>query len=111
MSACAYPFKPSWADATSVTNAIAATAAVALPKDCSQVTLSNTSATARVHVMLTDYAQEGSPPAGTAPTTATGYPILPNSQKVITVGNGYKLLRTIATAADGLLLIIPGNGD
>lgn len=106
-----YPFKPSWADTTSVTNAIAATAAVALPKDCSQVALTNTSATARVHVMLTDYAQEGNLPTGTAPTTTTGLAILPNSQIRITVGNGYKLLRTIATAADGLLLILPGNGD
>jgi len=107
----AYPFKPDWANTTSVTNAVAATAAVVLPKDCSQVVITNTSTTAVVQIMLTDYFQEGSPPTGTAPTTTTGLAILPNSQIRITVGNGYKLLRTIATAADGTTQITPGNGD
>jgi len=107
----AYPFKPDWANTTSVTNAVAATAAVALPKDCSQVVLTNTSGSARVHVMLTDYYLEGTVPTGTAPTTTSGMVIMPGSQIRLTVGNGYKLLRTIATAADGLTLITPGNGD
>lgn len=106
-----YPFRPDWAGTISVTNAVAATSAVAIPKDCYQVVLTNTSATARVHVMMTNYSQEGNLPAGTAPTTSDGLPILPNTQIRVTVGTGYKLLRTIATAADGLLLITPGNGD
>lgn len=106
-----YPFKPDWANTTSVTNAVAATAAVAIPKDCYQVVLTNTSETARVHVMMTNYAQEGNLPTGTAPTTTTGLPVMPGSQIRVSVGIGYKLLRTIATAADGLLLITPGNGD
>ena len=103
-------FSPAWGQAVAVTNAVAATAAVVLPKQCQGVTLTNTSATARVHVMLTPFLDEGLPPAGVAPTLTTGLPILPNSQIRITVGPGNKLLRTIATAADGQILINPGDG-
>lgn len=104
------PFTPAWGSTTSVVNATSATSAVVLPKDRDGIVLTNTSATARVHVMLTTYDSEASPPAGTAPTTSTGMPILPNSQIRIYVGLGFKVLRTIATAADGNLLITPGSG-
>lgn len=103
-------FQPAWGSTTSVINATSATAAVVLPKSCQAVVLTNTSATARVHVMLTGYFEESTIPTGTAPTTSTGLPILPNSQIRVTVGPGNKVLRTIATAADGNILITPGDG-
>lgn len=105
------PFQPAWGNTTSVTNAVAATAAVVLPKSCNQVLLTNTSASARVHVAVTVYNDESAPPTGTAPTTTSGLPILPGGQIRVTVGANCKLIRTIATAADGLILITPGNGD
>lgn len=103
-------FQPAWGATTSVTNATSATAAVVLPKTCDQVLLTNTSATARVHVYVTTYLDESSVPTGTAPTTSTGLPILPNSQIRVTVGPNCKVIRTIATAADGVILITPGDG-
>lgn len=105
------PFAPAWGLTTSVNNAAAATAAVELPKSCEQVVLTNTSLTARTHVMVTTYLDEAGVPTGTAPTTSTGLPILPGGQIRITVGAGCKVIRTIATAADGAIVITPGNGD
>ncbi len=102
-------FNPAWGSTTSVTNATSATAALVLPKQCDAVVLTNTSATARVHVMLTTYSNESTVPTGTAPTTSTGVPILPNDQIVIRVGPELNLLRTIATAADGSILVTPGS--
>ncbi len=105
------PFSPAWNGSTVVANAAAATAAVVIPKSCEQVVLSNTSTTATTFVTVTYYATEGSPPTGDAPATTTGFPILPSSQIRITVGPGNKLIRTIASAADGNIIISPGNGD
>ena len=105
------PFAPAWGGTTSVTNAVAATAAVVLPKECQQVLLTNTSASARVHVMVTPYLNEATVPTGTTVTTSTGLPIQPSGQIRITVGPGLKVIRTIATAADGSIIITPGNGD
>lgn len=104
------PFSPSWGSTTEVTNAISATAAVVLPKDRDCVVLTNTSSTARVHVYVTPYLDESTVPTGTAPTTSTGLPILPGQQIRIYVGPGLKVIRTIATAADGFLFITPGSG-
>lgn len=103
-------FSPSWGSTTSVTNAIAATAAVALPKNCDQVMLTNTSTTASVNVMVTNYETEPTVPTGTAPTTATGLKVLPLQQVRVHVGYGHKLIRTIASAADGVIEICPGRG-
>lgn len=105
------PFNPAWGDTTAVTNAVTATTAVVLPKSCRQVLLTNTSSTARVHVYVTTYFNESSPPTGVAPTTATGLPIQPDGQIRVTAGPGLKVIRTIATAADGEIIITPGNGD
>ena len=102
-------FTPAWGSTTSVSNATSATAAVVLPKNCDAVILTNTSSTARTHVMLTSFANESAPPTGTAPTTSTGLPILPGQQIAIYVGPGLHLLRTIATAADGDILITPAS--
>jgi hypothetical protein len=104
------PFTPAWGSTTVVSNATSATAAVVLPKDRDCVVLTNTSSTARVHVMLTAYESEATVPTGTAPTTSTGFPILPGQQIRIFAGFGPKLLRTIATAADGSIIITPGSG-
>lgn len=105
------PFAPAWGNTTVVSNATSATAAVALPSSCEQLVLTNTSLTARTHVRVTTYDQADGAPTGDAPTTSTGLPILPNSQVRITVGPGAKVIRTIATAADGEIIITPGNGD
>lgn len=104
------PFSPAWGNTTTVTNATSATAAVILPKTMDCVVLTNTSLTARVHVIVTVYQDETSPPTGDAPTTSTGLPILPNQQIRVYVGPRCKLIRTIATAADGSIIITPGSG-
>lgn len=104
------PFSPAWGNTTSVTNATSATAAVVLPKSMDCVVLTNTSLTARVHVIVTTYEDETSVPTGTAPTTSTGLPILPSQQIRVYVGPNCKLIRTIATAADGNIIITPGSG-
>lgn len=104
------PFCPAWGNQTVVANATSATAAVVLPKNCDQVALTNTSATAITYVLVTYYATEGAPPTGDAPTTSTGFPVMPGYQIRLTVGIKPKLIRTIASAADGNIIISPGNG-
>lgn len=102
-------FTPGFDSAVTVTNATSATAAVLLPYASREVALTNTSATARVHVFVTTF--EGSVvPTGTAPSIATGFPVLPGQQIRIGVGIGNKVIRTIATAADGEIIINPGSG-
>lgn len=102
-------FNPGWGSEFSVNNATSATAAVDLPASCREVCLTNTSSTAIVRVVVTPY--EGvTTPTGTAPSATTGLPILPNQQIRIGVGMGRKVIRTIATAADGTLMVNPGNG-
>lgn len=102
-------FNPAWGSSTAVVNTGAATAAVDLPQTAQEVALTNTSATARVHVYVTPY-QGVTPPTGTAPTTSNGMPVLPGQQIRVRVGAGSKVIRTISTAADGLIIITPGNG-
>lgn len=103
-------FSPAWGSTINIVNAITATTAVALPKNANALVLTNTSATARVHVALTQYQSEGDVlPTGTAPTTSDGFPILPNQQVFIYVGPGLSVIRAIATAADGNLIVTPGN--
>jgi hypothetical protein len=104
------PFAPSWGQTTSVTNATSATAAVVLPKNRDCLVLTNKSTTATVNVMLTTYDDEVSPPTGTAPTTSTGLAVLPSGQIRIYVGPGLKVIRTIASAADGTIELLPGTG-
>jgi hypothetical protein len=102
-------FGPSWGGTTTVTNATSATAAIVLPTNAQEVLLTNTSTTARVHVMLTTYTG-ATAPTGDAPTTSTGLPVLPGQQIRVRVGPQGKVIRTIATAADGEIIITPGNG-
>ena len=103
------PFTPAWRNITSVVNATSATAAVTLPFDCDTVSLANTSATAIVYVYVT-FAIDGVAPTGIAPTATTGFPILPNQQETIGVPVGMKVIRTIASAANGNIIITPGRG-
>ena len=102
-------FSPGFAGTISVTNATAATAAAELPSGAETIALTNTSSTARVHVFVTPY-DGATAPTGTAPTLTNGMPVLPSQQIRIKVGKGPKVIRTIATAADGAILITPGNG-
>lgn len=102
-------FDPAWNRTTAVTNATSATAAVSIPDSASSVLLTNTSTTARVHVTMTYY-PDGVIGAGAAPTTSTGLPIMPGAQIRVKLPIGAKVLRTIATAADGTIFITPGRG-
>lgn len=102
-------FNPAWGAEFSIANAISATAAVDLPSTAREVALTNTSATAEVRVFVTPY-HGVTTPAGTAPTLTTGLPILPGQQIRIGVGVGRKVIRAIASVADGALMVNPGNG-
>lgn len=103
-------FSPAWGSTIDIVNAVAATTAVAIPKNCDALVLTNTSGTARTHVYLTEYQSEGEAlPTGIAPTLSNGLAILPNSQIAIRCGQGLKAIRAIATLADGSLLVTPGN--
>lgn len=103
-------FTPSWADTVSVTNAATATAAVTLPFNARSVLITNTSTTARVHLMLTYYPDGIISGSGDAPTTSNGLPVLPGQQIRVGLRNGAKVLRTIATAADGNTILTYGEG-
>jgi hypothetical protein len=103
-------FDPAWNRTTAVTNAIAATAAVSIPDSASAVLITNTSTSARVHITMTYYPDGIISGSGTAPTTTTGLPIQPGGQIRVALPIGAKVLRTIATVADGITFITPGRG-
>ncbi len=102
-------FNPAFGSTSVVTNSLTETAAIELPGNCREVLLTNTSATARVHVYVT-YQGDANFPVGTPPTLTNGLPILPAQQVRISVGMGRKVIRTIATAADATIILTPGNG-
>jgi hypothetical protein len=102
-------FNPAWGNATVVANSATATAAVNLPISCTEVALYNTSATALTVVYVTPY-ESATVPTGTAPTTSLGMPVPPGQLIRVRVGPGAKVIRTIASAADGNIWIIPGRG-
>lgn len=103
-------FSPSWTNTISVNNATSATAAVALPEDCTQIVLTNTSTTAIANVMVTWYRSTSETMTGLAPSTTTGLPVLPQQQIRVAVLWGSKVIRTIASAADGAIIVTPGRG-
>jgi len=97
---------------TPVTNAVAATAQLPIPKTCDAVALYNSSSTATSYIRVTSY-ETATPPADSAdnaPTTTTDFPIPPLAQIRIYVGLGYKFVRLIASAADGITRVTPGSG-
>jgi hypothetical protein len=107
------PFDPGLNQTISQANATSS-AGGSLPADCSQVALTNTSATATAYFVCTQ--AQGSEAAVAAVVPASGganggFPILPGHQVRISVPFGPKLYRTIASAADGALLITPGRGN
>lgn len=102
-------FKPSWSSSFLIVNAVASAAAVELPIECNQVVLTNESATARAYAIVTSYS--GSEPMpGIVPTTDLGLEILPLQQVRVGINQGRKVIRAIATAADGNLHVMPGKG-
>lgn len=104
-------FAPAYGSTTAVNNDTVPSTTVDLPASCSEVALTNTSATARVHVIVTPATDTTNFAAGgITPTTSTGMPILPGQQIRIRVGSGRKVIRTIATSIDGQIIITPGNG-
>lgn len=103
-------FSPGFGSTFSINNDTTATTAVVIPKNATALVLTNTSATARAHVIVTQYGSEGgAAPTGNAPTTTSGLPILPGDQIMVYVGIGPSVIRTIATAADGALIVTPGS--
>ncbi len=105
------PFAPAEGKTTTVANSATATAAVDLPFDCDAVMLSNSSATAITFVRVTYYGSASDTATGTAPTATTDFPVLPASQVRRGLQPGIrKVIRTIASAADGNIYITPGSG-
>ncbi len=106
------PFAPAEGKTTTVANATSATAAVVLPYDCATVVITNGSTTATVFVRVTYYASASDTMTGTAPTVLLDLPILPSQQIRRGVQPGsFKVIRTIASAADGNVYITPGVGN
>ncbi len=103
-------FQPVGGETVAVANSATATAAVDLKTTWDTVVLTNSSTSATAYIRVTQYLDAASIPAGDAPTTTTDLPILPLSQIRIFVGIGLKVIRTIASAADGTLYITPGRG-
>ena len=103
-------FDPAWNTTTAVTNSASATAAVAMPHSASSVLITNTSTTARVHISMTYYPNGIISGSGTAPTTTGFLPVMPGGQIRVALPIGTKVLRTIATAADGTTFLTPGRG-
>ena len=103
-------FTPGWNSTIAVTNAATATAAVQIPINARSLLVTNTSLTARVHLLLTYYPDGIISGSGDAPTTSTGLPVLPGQQIRVGLPNGAKVIRTIATAADGTTFLTAGEG-
>lgn len=103
-------YTPAWNSTIAVSNAATATAAVEIPFNARSVLITNTSLTARVHLLVTYYPDGIISGSGDAPTTSTGLPVLPGQQIRVGVPNGRKVIRTIATAADGTTFLTPGEG-
>lgn len=107
------PFQP--ADGATIAQANATTSAGgSLPDNAAQVALFNTSATATVYWScrsLNSPADAG--PTAVIPSGGTlgSIPVPPGAQIRLTVGRGPKKYATIASAADGALLITPGEGN
>jgi hypothetical protein len=102
-------FAPGWNGTLAISNATSATAAALLPDGASEIALTNTSETADVFIVVTPF-DGATVPTGTAPTLTSGFPVLARTQVRIRVGKGRKVIRAIASAADGALIVNPGNG-
>lgn len=103
------PFDPGNNSTIAQANAITS-AGGALPDTASTVVLTNTSATATAYFT---YLRGQTAATAIIPVGGTlgSMPILPRQQIRITVNTGPKTYATIADAADGALLITPGDGN
>lgn len=107
------PFQPIPSATIAQTNATSSEGG-SLPESCEQVALYNTSATAVVYWecrTLTAAADTGPTAVVPAGETLGAMPIPPGAQIRLTVARGHKKYATIASAADGALVITPGIGD
>ncbi|MDT0507529.1 hypothetical protein [Novosphingobium sp. MMS21-SN21R] len=108
------PFQPMSAGAIAQANATSS-AGGSLPETCNVVALYNSSATAVVFWecrTLTSTADAGPTAVVPASGGATGgFPIPPGQLIRVTVAPGIKKYATIASAADGILYITPGQGN
>lgn len=104
------PFQALGGQTTRVSNAVAASTAIVLPKDADAVVLTNRSATAWVFYRVTSYLDEADVPAGVAPTATTDIPVPPLSQIRVYTDYGFKVIRLIADAADSYTYVTPGAG-
>jgi len=102
------PFDPGLNQTISQANATSS-AGGALPDSATQVGLTNTSDTAIAYFAC----QQGTTvPTAVVPGTGVlgSFPVLPGQQVRVTVPSGVKRYATIASAANGALLITPGAG-
>lgn len=106
------PFDPGLNETILQANAITSQGGV-LPEDCGTVALYNTSATAVAYFVCTPTTGGVAPIAAVVPAGGVpgGFPVPPGQMVRITVPIGQKAYRTIASAADGNLLITPGRGN
>lgn len=106
------PFSPVEGKTVTVANATSATAATPIPFESDVVVLTNSSTTATVFVRVTYYDNANDTMTGVAPTTTVDLPILPQQQIRRNVApQRFKVIRAIASAADGNLYITPGTGN
>ena len=105
------PFDPGVNETIAQANAVTS-AGGTLPEDCNVVALYNTSASAVAYFVCVPTigrtAEAAVVPSG---GTLGSLPIPPGQMIRISVPNGPKAFRTIASAADGNLLISPGRGN
>ena len=107
------PFDPGINQTISQANATSSAGGV-LPDSADSVVLKNTSATATAYFVCTPTVTGGSPVDAVIPVSggAVGsFPLLPGETNRVSVPEGPKTYRTIASAADGALLITPGRGN
>lgn len=107
------PFDPGINETIAQANATSS-AGGALPESANVVALHNTSATATAYFVCTPIRTGDTPVAAVVPVAggAVGsFPVPPGAQIRVSVPEGMKAYRTIASAADGNLLITPGRGN
>lgn len=106
------PFDPGLNETILQANATSS-AGGALPDDSNVVALANTSATAVAYFVCTPMHVDSTALGAVVPVGGTpgSFPVLPGQHIRITVPVGPKQYRTIASAADGNLLITPGRGN
>lgn len=102
-------FAPGWGAIATGSNATSATPAVDLPVNAEEVAIYNSSATADLYFLVTPFFT-ATVPVGDEPTVGVGMPVPPKGLIRVRVGKGSKVIRTIASAADGTFTIVPGNG-